>query len=82
MPLSPRTLIVVLCMIIYRTLSLSSKVSIHSLPVSRVAVIGAGAAGLISAAILRRDGMNVTVYEQKRFVGGVWKYNPNQVLYK
>ncbi|KAJ6946505.1 flavin-containing monooxygenase-related family protein [Populus alba x Populus x berolinensis] len=46
-------------------------------PVSRhVAVIGAGAAGLVSARELRREGHDVVVFERDNQVGGTWVYNP------
>ena len=38
------------------------------------AVIGAGAAGLVTARELSREGHSVTVFEQNTVVGGVWKY--------
>jgi thioredoxin reductase len=39
-----------------------------------VAVIGAGAAGLVSAKELLQLGHNVVVYEQNSTIGGVWAY--------
>ena len=42
--------------------------------IRRVAVIGAGAGGLITADILRKDGFDVVVFERGTSVGGVWKY--------
>ncbi|GLC56964.1 hypothetical protein PLESTB_001168300 [Pleodorina starrii] len=42
----------------------------------RVAVIGAGAAGLVAARELRSEGHDVTVLEQSPYVGGVWRYDP------
>ncbi len=41
----------------------------------RVAVIGAGAAGLVTARELQRAGHAVTVFEQAEDVGGVWRYD-------
>ncbi|KAL3699201.1 hypothetical protein R1sor_017223 [Riccia sorocarpa] len=43
---------------------------------SRVLVIGAGAAGLVAALELCREGLEVVVYEQLKEVGGVWIYSP------
>ncbi|CAL5222037.1 g4330 [Coccomyxa viridis] len=44
-------------------------------PVSRkVAVIGAGAAGLVAARELQREGHAVQVYENSSSLGGVWNY--------
>ncbi|OWM88388.1 flavin-containing monooxygenase FMO GS-OX-like 4 isoform X2 [Punica granatum] len=39
-----------------------------------VAVIGAGAAGLVAARELRREGHSVVVYERESQVGGTWIY--------
>ncbi|CDP09922.1 unnamed protein product [Coffea canephora] len=41
-----------------------------------VAVIGAGAAGLIAAHELRQEGHKVVVFERENQVGGIWVYNP------
>ncbi|KAL6349005.1 hypothetical protein AAG906_033661 [Vitis piasezkii] len=41
-----------------------------------VAVIGAGAAGLVAARELRREGHKVVVFERERQVGGTWVYTP------
>jgi dimethylaniline monooxygenase (N-oxide forming) len=38
----------------------------------RVAVIGAGVAGIVSAKILKHDGFDVTIFEKESFIGGVW----------
>jgi len=40
----------------------------------RVAVIGAGAAGLVTAHELGVEGHRVTVFEQSELVGGLWNY--------
>lgn len=42
----------------------------------RVCVIGAGAAGLAAARLLRDEGCDVTVLEKSFHVGGVWRYDP------
>ncbi|KAL3701103.1 hypothetical protein R1sor_019125 [Riccia sorocarpa] len=44
--------------------------------VPKVLVIGAGAAGLVAALELSREGLDVTVYEQTEEVGGLWVYTP------
>lgn len=41
-----------------------------------VAIIGAGAAGLVSARELRREGHRVVVFERQCQLGGIWVYNP------
>jgi dimethylaniline monooxygenase (N-oxide forming) len=38
----------------------------------RVAVIGGGVAGLVSAKVLKHDGFDVTLFEKEPTVGGVW----------
>ncbi|XP_020592568.1 flavin-containing monooxygenase FMO GS-OX-like 4 isoform X2 [Phalaenopsis equestris] len=42
----------------------------------RIAVIGAGAAGLVAARELRREGHSVVVFERGHGVGGTWVYTP------
>ena len=48
-----------------------------------VAVIGAGAAGLVTAVELRAAGHDVVVFEQSDEVGGVWVYDeaPGRTMY-
>ncbi|PRQ18135.1 putative flavin monooxygenase, FAD/NAD(P)-binding domain-containing protein [Rosa chinensis] len=43
---------------------------------SHVAVIGAGASGLVAARELRREGHNVVVFEKGDQLGGNWVYTP------
>jgi len=40
----------------------------------RVAVIGAGAAGLVATDVFARHGLCVTTFEQSVNIGGVWDY--------
>ena len=48
----------------------------------RVGVIGAGAAGLVSAKVLAEGGCAVTVFEKDDRLGGTWRYIPGQsVMY-
>ncbi|KAL4351419.1 hypothetical protein GQ457_06G032830 [Hibiscus cannabinus] len=42
----------------------------------KVAVIGGGTAGLVTAKELQREGHHVTVFEKANRVGGTWLYNP------
>ncbi|XVE65040.1 hypothetical protein DITRI_Ditri07aG0150100 [Diplodiscus trichospermus] len=42
----------------------------------RVAVVGAGAAGLVAARELHREGHSVVVFERASEVGGTWVYTP------
>jgi cation diffusion facilitator CzcD-associated flavoprotein CzcO len=37
-----------------------------------VAVIGAGISGIVTAAHLKNEGMNVTVFERSSAAGGIW----------
>jgi thioredoxin reductase len=47
-------------------------------PIRKVAVIGAGAGGLVAADALKREGFDVIIFEKEPNVGGVWKYKePN-----
>ncbi|CAL2259472.1 unnamed protein product [Prunus armeniaca] len=49
----------------------------HHQPASRhVAVIGAGAGGLVASRELRREGHKVVVFERGDQVGGTWVYTP------
>lgn len=43
-----------------------------NLSVNRVAVIGAGISGVVSAAHLLAAGVKVTVFERNKAAGGVW----------
>ncbi|KAK9148068.1 hypothetical protein Scep_006825 [Stephania cephalantha] len=45
-------------------------------PSRKVAVIGAGATGLVAARELRREGHQVVVFERNNRVGGTWVYDP------
>ncbi|KAL3536992.1 hypothetical protein ACH5RR_000358 [Cinchona calisaya] len=42
----------------------------------KVAVIGAGVAGLTTARYLKSEGHQVVVYEKSDQIGGIWVYNP------
>jgi len=43
-----------------------------NLPSKRVAVIGAGISGVVAAAHLKKDGLDVTVFERSSAAGGIW----------
>lgn len=43
---------------------------------AEVAVVGAGAAGLVAARELLREGLTVSVFEKSGHVGGTWAYSP------
>ncbi|MRI35123.1 hypothetical protein EOPP23_19335 [Endozoicomonas sp. OPT23] len=43
---------------------------------NKVAIIGAGPAGLITARELERSGLDITVYEQRDCLGGTWAIQP------
>ncbi|KAI1422498.1 flavin-containing monooxygenase-like protein [Xylaria sp. FL1777] len=45
-----------------------------------IAVIGAGALGLMAMKILREDGFIVTGYESRSYVGGLWKASDDSSL--
>ncbi|KAI0476966.1 FAD/NAD(P)-binding domain-containing protein [Xylaria cf. heliscus] len=44
-------------------------------PIKRVAVIGAGISGVVSAAHLINEGIEVAVFERTGTIGGVWYYD-------
>ena len=48
--------------------------SVSVRPILKVAVIGAGAGGLIAADVLKNEGFDVVIFEREPNVGGVWKY--------
>lgn len=48
----------------------------------RVAVLGAGAAGLVASRLLREAGFGVRCFERTGEVGGVWRYRPQDVMYR
>lgn len=50
----------------------------------RVAVVGAGAAGLVTGKFLRDAGITIDIFERAPALGGIWRYNQteNQVLYR
>ncbi|CAM9225821.1 unnamed protein product [Phaeothamnion confervicola] len=48
----------------------------------RVAVIGAGAAGLVAIRSLRDAGLRVSCFDAQPEPGGVWRYRPEGVLYR
>lgn len=50
--------------------------TLHPMVSRHVAVIGAGAAGLVAARELRREGHEVVVFEHGDQVGGTWVYTP------
>ncbi|KAI8086753.1 putative FAD dependent oxidoreductase [Halteromyces radiatus] len=49
-------------------------------PIKRVAVIGAGPAGLPTAKLLKEEGLDVVIYERSPAAGGTWIYNPEPPL--
>nr|BAS32646.1 S-allyl-L-cysteine S-oxygenase [Allium sativum] len=48
-----------------------------SLVTRHVAIIGAGAAGLVTARELRREGHTTTIFERGSSIGGTWIYTPD-----
>lgn len=45
----------------------------------RVAVIGAGISGVVTAAHLKNAGLEVTVFERNRASGGSWSVNTQKI---
>ncbi|KAL0869187.1 hypothetical protein ABMA27_007470 [Loxostege sticticalis] len=46
-------------------------------PASRACIIGAGYAGLGTARYMKDYGVNFTVFEATRYVGGTWRFDPH-----
>jgi cation diffusion facilitator CzcD-associated flavoprotein CzcO len=51
-----------------------------TLSIQRVAVIGAGISGIVTAAHLLAAGIEVTVYERNAAAGGVWYVTKNSYI--
>ncbi|OAL00080.1 FAD/NAD(P)-binding domain-containing protein, partial [Phaeosphaeriaceae sp. SRC1lsM3a] len=49
-------------------------------PTKRAAVIGAGISGVTAAAHLKREGIEVIVFERSSAAGGIWLYDERQPL--
>ncbi len=39
-----------------------------------VAIVGAGPAGLVAAKVLLVDGFDVTIFDQRTTLGGIWSF--------
>ncbi|KAK8217388.1 hypothetical protein M8818_001144 [Zalaria obscura] len=52
----------------------------HSIPIQALAVIGAGPMGLAAIKDLTEDGFDVTGYEARSHVGGLWKYSTDSSI--
>ncbi|KAH7079526.1 dimethylaniline monooxygenase [Paraphoma chrysanthemicola] len=50
------------------------------IPSQRVAVIGAGISGVVAAAHLRKEGVDVEVFERSAAAGGIWVYDERRPL--
>ncbi|CAB3248993.1 unnamed protein product [Arctia plantaginis] len=46
-------------------------------PTSRVCIIGAGYSGLSTARYMKEYGLNYTVFEASRYIGGTWRFDPH-----
>ena len=49
--------------------------------VNSIAIIGAGASGLISAKNMKENNFQIDVFEKNSVVGGVWAYSKDSVIY-
>ncbi|CAN9100634.1 unnamed protein product [Alternaria alternata] len=47
---------------------------------NRVAVIGAGISGVVAAAHLKKEGIEVVVFERSSAAGGIWRYDKRKPL--
>ncbi|XP_039029375.1 flavin-containing monooxygenase FMO GS-OX-like 4 [Hibiscus syriacus] len=59
------------------TINLAMPHSTQSVKSHHVAVVGAGAAGLVAARELFREGHSVVVFERGNEIGGTWVYTPH-----
>ncbi|KAL0869186.1 hypothetical protein ABMA27_007469 [Loxostege sticticalis] len=46
-------------------------------PASRACIIGAGYSGLGTARFMKEHGVNFTVFEATRYLGGTWRFDPH-----
>jgi cation diffusion facilitator CzcD-associated flavoprotein CzcO len=51
-----------------------------SFPCKHVAVIGAGISGVVAAAHLRKEGVEVTVFERSSAAGGIWYFTSHAYM--
>ena len=49
--------------------------------INKVAIIGAGASGLISAKVMKDHNFQIDVFEKNSVIGGVWVYRKEGVIY-
>lgn len=49
----------------------------QSAPVSRACIIGAGYSGLGTARYMKEYGLNFTVFEASKHIGGTWRFDPH-----
>ena len=46
----------------------------------KAAVIGAGPLGLLAAKNLKEQGFDITVFERRRYVGGLWQHSNEDII--
>jgi dimethylaniline monooxygenase (N-oxide forming) len=47
---------------------------------TKVAVVGGGPLGLMALKNFKEDGFDVTLYESRSWIGGLWKYSDDDAL--
>ena len=69
-----KEVVVLFLLLLQPSMPMSKSAVVGPPRIRTVAVIGAGAAGLITADIMRKDGFDVTIFEKRTVIGGVWKF--------
>jgi thioredoxin reductase len=60
----------------------SSSVDKEARLFQRIAIVGAGAAGLVAGQVLTTAGFEVSVFEESSDIGGVWRTKPGNAMYQ
>lgn len=47
---------------------------------TKVAVIGAGPTGLLATKNMKEQGFDVTTFERRAYVGGLWKHSDEDII--
>ncbi|CAH1637687.1 unnamed protein product [Spodoptera littoralis] len=70
-----RSCVIILCLL--NVILEVADVFTQSAPVPRACIIGAGYSGLGTARYMKEYGLNFTVFEASRHIGGTWRFDPH-----